>query len=131
MYITFSFQVFEDLHSYMVSLQKILDLKPSVIYPGHGIVIKKPVELVTYYINHRLERERQILDVLQKQEDKFLTTLEIVSVVYQGLASTLIPAACNNATHHLQKLVKDNKVECRTDAEESQWRFLPSQKSNI
>ncbi|XP_060553178.1 endoribonuclease LACTB2-like [Ruditapes philippinarum] len=29
--------VFEDLHSYMQSLQKILDLKPSILYPGNII----------------------------------------------------------------------------------------------
>ena len=31
---------FEDLHDYMQSLQKILELKPTVIYPGHGPVIR-------------------------------------------------------------------------------------------
>ena len=30
----------------MSSLQKILDLQPQVIYPGHGIVIQNPIQLV-------------------------------------------------------------------------------------
>lgn len=32
--------VFEDLYTYMKSLQRILDLKPSQIFPGHGNVIQ-------------------------------------------------------------------------------------------
>ena len=44
--VSFVPQVFEDLHSYMSSLHKILDLKPHVIYPGHGIVIQKPIDMV-------------------------------------------------------------------------------------
>lgn len=32
--------VFEDLYTYMKSLNRILELKPQVIYPGHGNVVK-------------------------------------------------------------------------------------------
>ena len=34
----------QDLRSYMNSLQKILDLNPSVIYPGHGPIIEVSLE---------------------------------------------------------------------------------------
>ncbi|XP_060606905.1 endoribonuclease LACTB2-like [Ruditapes philippinarum] len=122
--------VFEDLHSYMQSLQKILDLKPSILYPGHGIVIKNPLEHVTYYINHRNERENQILDVLQKQAGTNLSTLDIVKVVYKGLNPSLIPSACGNARHHLKKLVKDDKVEHIVEEDEERWCIVTS-KSNI
>lgn len=31
--------VFEDMFDYMNSLRRILDEKPSVIYPGHGAIV--------------------------------------------------------------------------------------------
>jgi ribonuclease/clavin/mitogillin len=31
--------VFEDLHDYIASLRKIIQLNPKTIYPGHGPVI--------------------------------------------------------------------------------------------
>lgn len=42
--------VFEDLLSYMNSLQIIQNLKPTVIYPGHGPVITVSVsKLLNFY----------------------------------------------------------------------------------
>ncbi|XP_045181991.2 endoribonuclease LACTB2-like [Mercenaria mercenaria] len=122
--------VFEDLHSYMQSLQKILDIKPNILYPGHGIVIENPVEYVTYYINHRNERENQILAVLQKNTGQNLSTLDIVTSVYVGLNPSLIPSACGSARHHLKKLVKDGKVELINEADEEKWTLV-TRKSNI
>lgn len=107
----------------MLSLQKILDLKPKVIYPGHGIVIQNPIELVQGYIKHRYEREEQILAALSQNTNKSMSTLEIVRIVYEGIAEILIPAACGNATHHLNKLVKDGKVVCSTDEQDKKWKF--------
>ena len=42
--------VFEDLHDYMLSLKKILDINPKVIYPGHGPAIM--VSNYRVYCNH-------------------------------------------------------------------------------
>lgn len=50
----------------MKSLKILLDLKPSVIYPGHGSVIEMPVDTIQQYIDHRAQREREILTRLQE-----------------------------------------------------------------
>ena len=43
--------VFEDLHDYMLSLNKILQLDPKIIYPGHGQYIKvKDVHSFSLYL---------------------------------------------------------------------------------
>lgn len=67
--------VFEDLSTYMSSLEKLLSLargKSSStltfdnIYPGHGPVIDDGEDLIATYIEHRRVREAQIVEVLSK-----------------------------------------------------------------
>lgn len=40
--------VFEDLYDYMQSLERILAIKPAVIYPGHGNIVEVS-EFITSY----------------------------------------------------------------------------------
>uniref|UniRef100_A0A131XZX5 Beta-lactamase-like protein 2 homolog n=1 Tax=Ixodes ricinus TaxID=34613 RepID=A0A131XZX5_IXORI len=105
--------VFEDLHSYMGSLEKILSLKPSVIYPGHGPVISDPEPRIREYIRHRLLRERQILDTLAALSPESLTPMQLVEKIYVDTPVHLHRAAGVNVQHHLDKLLKDGKVTAR------------------
>ncbi|XP_035738349.1 beta-lactamase-like protein 2 homolog isoform X1 [Vespa mandarinia] len=112
--------VFEDLHDYMISLQKILDIKPSVIYPGHGPIIKDPVPRIEYYIQHRKQREEQILNVLKENSNSsFMSEMDIVQIIYKDTPKNLWPAAAHNVMHHLQKLLKETKVV----GKEGEWKI--------
>ena len=51
--------VFEDYVNYMQSLQKILELKPKVIYPGHG-----PVVRVTFFFDVFAPFEKKLCIIL-------------------------------------------------------------------
>lgn len=110
--------VFEDLHDYMLSLGRILELKPSVIYPGHGNVLNKPVETVCWYMKHRNEREKQILGALENHTSNPLASTEIVRLIYVDTPDHLLPAADFNVRHHLSKLLKEKKV---THTEDDKW----------
>ncbi|KAL0101608.1 hypothetical protein PUN28_019026 [Cardiocondyla obscurior] len=103
--------VFEDLHDYMLSLRKILELKPKMIYPGHGPVLDDPLPRIQYYIKHRLQRENEILWMLQEEGgDKSMTEMDIVKKIYKDTPEKLWLAAAFTVGHHLQKLQKEGKV---------------------
>jgi len=112
--------IIEDLHEYMKSLQKLKDLQPKVIYPGHGYVIEEPIKLISYYIQHRHDREKQIVEFLQKHRDQQHTAMDIVKTVYKGIPENVYPMAAQNVTLHLKKLQKDN-ITVSEDGES--WRL--------
>ncbi|XP_077286254.1 beta-lactamase-like protein 2 homolog [Arctopsyche grandis] len=114
--------VFEDLYTYMKSLNKILDLKPSVIYPGHGSVVEEPLSKIDYYIQHRNQREAQIFEVLREKKVP-MTEMQLVAVIYDETPKTLWPAAAFNVNHHLKKLVKENKIVLVEGDDESKWQY--------
>lgn len=73
------------------------------------------MEKIYFYISHRLQREQQILDVLAKNQQQTFTEYELVTQIYKGLHERLIKAAEGNVNHHLQKLLKENKVTIRNN----------------
>lgn len=113
--------IFEDLYDYMKSLKLILQLNPSVIYPGHADVIDDPVERIEYYINHRNERERQILDAIVSSDEP-LNDMGIVKIVYATTPKHLWPAAAVNVHQHLIKLKKEGKIVEVAKDHETLWK---------
>ncbi|KAJ1352773.1 hypothetical protein KIN20_009198 [Parelaphostrongylus tenuis] len=101
--------VFEDLHDYMKSLEKIKVLHPKRIYPGHGPVVEKCDEKVNEYAAHRLKREEEIVDALQQLGEA--TSMDVTVAVYSNTPLSVRLAALNNVKLHLGKLEKDGRVE--------------------
>jgi glyoxylase-like metal-dependent hydrolase (beta-lactamase superfamily II) len=97
-----------DLTDFMASCQKLLD-RPSDIYlPGHGDPVTTPHERVQWLINHRNERERQIIAAL---DDGAATAIQITERVYTDVNPALIPAAARNVLAHLIDLQQKKVVE--------------------
>lgn len=102
----------EDMAAYMASLRKIQQLPVSVLYPGHGPAEHDPAAVIAGYIRHRLERERQILDVVQSGQSNVNA---IVAAVYAQVEPALIPLAAIAVRAHLAKLIDDGAVVVRGD----------------
>ena len=92
------------LREYLQSLRRIRDLAPVRLLPAHGPVIEQPAKLIEEYLEHRRERERQIVAAIKAG---CRTPGEIVARVYVGLAPALRPAAEETVRAHLQKLQEE------------------------
>jgi glyoxylase-like metal-dependent hydrolase (beta-lactamase superfamily II) len=96
-----------DMAAYMASLERVGALGASALYPGHGPTVTDPAAKVREYIDHRLEREQQVLDALAAGDG---TPAEIVVRVYADVDPVLHPAAQASVRAHLDKLAADGKV---------------------
>lgn len=120
--------VFENLSLYMKSLQTLASFEyppPGLqkIYPGHGPVIEEGAkDVIDQYIAHRLEREQQIIQVLQSRPDSWWTVDEILSAIYPVEVRDM---ARRGVLLHLDKLEVDGKVTRRQD-ETVQWKINPT-----
>lgn len=110
--------VVHDLARYMESLERLKRLRISRICPGHGDVIDNPKEVIQYYIDHRHERERQILGLLAEGPARIR---DIVQRLYVDLPEGLETAAGQNVQVHLVKLRGEGRVTGR-DAK-SPWKL--------
>ncbi|KAG8042524.1 hypothetical protein G9C98_005158 [Cotesia typhae] len=82
--------IFEDLSDYIKSLNKILNINPKIIYPGHGPVVDNPIPKVKYYIEHRNTRELQIIEFLNHNRDRWLSNMDIVANLYKVIVRKFI-----------------------------------------
>ncbi|KAL3097179.1 hypothetical protein niasHT_030174 [Heterodera trifolii] len=100
--------VFENLTEYLRSLRKLLELDPVRIYPGHGPVIDNPREKVNEYIEHRLQREKEILKTIREEQP--VSAIRIASMLYPNILPTRRMGSLFNVRHHLAKLVSDGSI---------------------
>jgi glyoxylase-like metal-dependent hydrolase (beta-lactamase superfamily II) len=97
----------EDMTSYMASLRRIQRLALDTLYPGHGPAMDDPQSVIAGYIEHRLEREQQILDAVRAGVSRIDG---IVDRVYDQVAPDLRPLAAIATRAHLSKLMSEGKV---------------------
>jgi glyoxylase-like metal-dependent hydrolase (beta-lactamase superfamily II) len=92
---------------YLQTLDKFLRYDPAVIYPGQGPVVTDPRSKINGLIQHRKEREQQVVALLAQA----VSSVDgIVAALYIGLNERLLRLAKNQVTSHLIKLEKEGKV---------------------
>lgn len=108
--------IVEDLAAYMDSLERVLRLELRVLFPGHGPEVPDPHGRIREILEHRREREAQILGLLGEGP---AGVAEIRRQVYAGLAEGLEAFAEQNVRAHLAKLEAEERAERRG----SRWQL--------
>lgn len=99
--------IMEDAAAYLDSLYRVQELGVRRIEPGHGSSMDDAGAVIDEYIEHRLERERQIIDAIREGAG---TVGAIVDTVYESVPAALRPAATHQVIVQLVKLKADREV---------------------
>lgn len=108
--------IIEDATAYFESLYRVAALGVDRLLPGHGDVIEDAAAAVAAYIEHRLERERQVVAAVAGGAT---TVRGITEAVYAEVPAELLAAATAQVEVQLQKLIAENRLllETPTSAE--------------
>lgn len=93
--------IIEDAAAYMASLEKVAALAPAHLYPGHGPELPDARKVIAEYIDHRIEREQQVLSAIRSGASNIG---DVVDAVYIGLDPALRMAATLQVHTQLIKL---------------------------
>jgi len=96
-----------DMAQYMESLRKLQVRNDRILYPTHGAPIRDPKPFLQAYVDHRLEREAQILACIR---DGVSTIPEMVARMYADVDKRLHPAASRSVLAHLIQLEREGRV---------------------
>ncbi|CAI0649371.1 Lactamase-like protein nscB [Colletotrichum fructicola] len=110
--------VFEDLATYLNSLEKMRHLFKGRAYPGHGPVIDNGPSKIMEYINHRKTREEQVIRTLRSKRNvgsdggpsDAWTPMELVKVIYRDVPEELHVPASSGVIQILEKLEREDRV---------------------
>lgn len=97
-----------DMAQYMASVRKLLARDDEILYPTHGAPVTDPKPFLEAYLDHRLDRERQILACIK---EGVATIPELVARMYVDVDKRLHPAASRSVLAHLIQLTDEGRVK--------------------
>jgi len=116
--------IIEDAAAYFASLHRVAALGLEKIYPGHGDEIVDAMAAVREYIEHRKEREDEIVAAVAGGAS---TAREITEAVYGGIDSALVPAAAAQVEVQLQKLIAEDRLSLHRSGTDDQHVTVPAE----
>lgn len=95
------------LAAYLDGLRRLRQRPLSAIAPGHGPVVEDPAARLHQYLEHRLERERRLVEALAEGKR---TVDDLLDSVWDDVRPPLRPAAAVTLAAHLDKLADEGRL---------------------
>lgn len=102
-----------DMAEYVAQLRRLDALGTTLLLPAHGEPIDDPHAVLSYYVEHRLARERKVLAVfrsLRAELGREPTPEEIVPRAYDDAPMHVWPIARGAVEAHLVKLRREGEL---------------------
>ncbi len=96
-----------DMELYLASLNQLLTYPVEIICPGHGPLVWNGRAKIEEYIEHRLARERAILEGVRSGIRR---TEDLVKAIYTDIPESFHGMAYFSVEAHLVKLINEGKV---------------------
>jgi glyoxylase-like metal-dependent hydrolase (beta-lactamase superfamily II) len=96
------------LSDYMASLEKLAALDLDLLAPGHGPLIDDPQAKIQDYIDHRLMREKLLVEALESGER---SQDRLLDAAWFDVPQEMRQAAAFAMQAHLEKLAEDGRVD--------------------
>lgn len=110
-----------DLAQYLRSLARMQELAPRTIYPGHGPVVLRAGEKLQEYLDHRAEREQQIVDAISRGPR---TIGAMVAEIYDEYPPEVHELAARSVLAHLRKLSAEGRVTHEGRGDDARWEAV-------
>jgi glyoxylase-like metal-dependent hydrolase (beta-lactamase superfamily II) len=110
-----------DLVQYLRSLARMQELAPRTIYPGHGPVVLDAAAKLQAYVDHRSEREQQVVEAISNGPR---TIADIVGEIYAAYPPEVHDLAARSVLAHLLKLSAEGRAEQRGRGDDAPWEAV-------
>jgi glyoxylase-like metal-dependent hydrolase (beta-lactamase superfamily II) len=95
------------LAGYLTGLERLRARRLALICPGHGPLVEDPDAKLDAYVEHRIARERALLDALAAGAR---TIDELLDLAWADAPAILRPAATVTLAAHLDKLADEGRL---------------------
>ncbi len=110
-----------DMGAYVQSLRKLQGFEIEQLIPGHGPPIPNPQQKLAELIQHRLDRDEQVLTNLRRGRH---TVPELLTAIYPELDKRLFSFARGQIRSHLAKLEAEGRVHREGEGDDERYAAL-------